>query len=320
VGVIARWRDRLPVTEATPELTLGEGGTPLVPAPVLSREFDAEVFLKLEGANPTGSFKDRGMVVAVACAVERGARAVVCASTGNTAASAAAYAARAGITALIVHPAGAVAGPKQAQVRVVGAALAPIDGSFDDALKLARQTVEHGFVLVNSVNPDRIAGQRTAAYEIVAELGRAPDVLALPYGGGGNTVAYSTGFAVEGASPRIVSGQAAERRTTLASAIRIGEPVHATEVERTGADVVTVTDEQIIAAWSDLAQLEGVFCEPSSAAGLAALRVCRPPAGSTVVCVLTGSGLKDVDAVDALTPVPVTRAATLEAVLAAVPS
>ena len=316
MGVIERWRHRLPVGSET-ALTLGEGDTPLIEAPVLSRALGVHLYLKLEGTNPTGSFKDRGMVVAIACAVERGARAVVCASTGNTAASAAAYAVRAGLDALIVHPAGAVAGPKQAQARVVGAAVVPIDGTFDDALRIAREAAEHGYVVVNSVNPDRIAGQRTAAYEIVEALGRPPDLLALPYGGGGNTVAYRTGFEVEQASVRLLSGEAASRATTVASAIRIGDPVHAAEVADTGAEVVTLPDEEILAAWSDLARLEGVFCEPSSAAGLAALRACPPEAGSTVVCVLTGSGLKDVAAVDAHMPPPPSTPASLDAVLEA---
>ena len=213
MGVVARWRDRLPVTSATPDLTLGEGATPLIAAPVLSAQLDAHVFLKIEGANPTGSFKDRGMAVAMACAVGRGTRAVVCASTGNTAASAAAYAARAGIEALIIHPAGAVAGAKLAQTRVVGAAVVPIDGTFDDALRLAQEAADHGYVVVNSgFNPDRIAGQRTAVYEIIEALGMSPDVLALPYGGGGNTVAYRSGFEVEGVAPLIVAGEARERR------------------------------------------------------------------------------------------------------------
>jgi threonine synthase len=318
VGLIARWRDRLPVTAATPDLTLGEGATPLIEAPVLSAELGARVFLKIEGANPTGSFKDRGMVVAMACAAERGATAVVCASTGNTAGSAAAYAARAGMRALVLHPAGAVAGPKLAQTRAVGAVVVPVDGSFDDTLRLAQEAVGHGYVVVNSgYNPDRIAGQATAAYEICEQLGAAPDVLALPYGGGGNTVAYAAGFAVEGSATQLVSGQAAERNRTLATAIRIGEPVHAPEVARTEANVVTVSDEQIVTAWRDLAGREGVFCEPSSAAGLAALRLDRPAERATVVCVLTGAGLKDTDAVERLMPARETVPATIEAVLEA---
>jgi threonine synthase len=258
------------------------------------------------------------MAVAMACAVGRGARAVVCASTGNTAASAAAYAARAGIEALVIHPAGAVAGAKLAQTRVVGAAVIPIEGTFDDALRLAQEAAGHGYIVVNSgFNPDRIAGQRTAVYEIVETLGSAPDILALPYGGGGNTVAYRSGFEVEGVVPRIVSGEARERQTTIATAIRIGEPVHANEVADTNAEVVTLSDDEILAAWSDLARLEGVFCEPASAAGLAALRRTRPPAGSTVVCVLTGSGLKDIAAVDAVVPPLPPCAASLDAVLEA---
>jgi threonine synthase len=318
VGVIARWRDRLPVTAATPDLTLGEGATPLIAAPALSAQLGAQVFLKIEGANPTGSFKDRGMAVAMACAVGRGAKAVVCASTGNTAASAAAYAARAGIEALILHPAGAVSGAKLAQARIVGAAVVPIEGTFDDALRLAQEAAGHGYIVVNSgYNADRIAGQRTAVYEIIETLGSAPDVLALPYGGGGNTVAYRSGFEVEGVTPLIVSGEARERQTTIATAIRIGDPVHAPDVADTHAQVVTLDDAEILSAWSDLARLEGVFCEPSSAAGLAALRRQLPPAGATVVCVLTGSGLKDVDAVDSQIPPSAPCAARLDAVLEA---
>ena len=185
----------------------------------------------------------------------------------------------------------------------MGAAVIPIEGTFDDALRLAQEAADHGYVVVNSgFNPDRIAGQRTAVYEIVETLGSAPDILALPYGGGGNTVAYRSGFEVEGVVPRIVSGEARERQTTVATAIRIGEPVHAPDVADANAEVVTLSDDEILAAWSDLARLEGVFCEPSSAAGLAALRRSRPPSGATVVCVLTGSGLKDVAAVDAVVP------------------
>jgi len=318
VGLIERWRDRLPVTDATPELTLGEGGTPLIPAPRLSAELGAHVFLKLEGTNPTGSFKDRGMVVAMACAAERGAKAVVCASTGNTAASAAAYAARAGLRTLVLHPAGAVAGPKLAQARIVGADVVPVDGSFDDTLRLAHEAVEYGYIVVNSgYNTDRIAGQRTAAYELVEQLGAAPDVVALPYGGGGNTVAYSSGFAVEDVRVHLVAGESDQRPTTLASAIRIGEPVHIADVEASGAEVVTISDEQIVAAWRDLARLEGVFCEPSSAAGLAALRARLPRAGATVVCVLTGSGLKDIAAVEQLVPASATVPARIDAILEA---
>jgi threonine synthase len=300
MGVIERWRDVLPVGPDTPDLTLGEGSTPLVHAPRLSEALGLELWLKLEGANPTGSFKDRGMAVAVAKALEEGATGIVCASTGNTAASAAAYAARAGIEALIFHPAGAVAGPKLAQARIVGARIVPVEGTFEEAFASCRAEGDTHAV-VNSVNPYRIAGQKTAALEVCEQLGRAPDVLALPYGGGGNTCAYAAGFAEAGASPRLVSVQSSDRPGTVASAIRIGDPVHRASVERTGAEVVSVDDDELLEAWSELAQAEGVFCEPASAAGLAGLKRLRPQ-GVLAVCVLTGSGLKDTATVDRVVP------------------
>jgi threonine synthase len=303
MGVISRWRERLPVGPETPELTLGEGDTPLVHAPRLSERLGLDLYLKIEGANPTGSFKDRGMVVAVARALEDGARGVVCASTGNTAASAAAYAARAGIEALILHPVGAVAGPKLAQARIAGANIVAIDGSFDESLRACLAVAESGsHVLVNSLNPNRIDGQKTAAFEICEQLGRAPQVLALPYGGGGNTVAYAAGFAdARHGSPQIVSVESTQRATTVASAIRIVEPVHRNDVEGAGATVVAVDDDELLEAWSELARLEGLFCEPASAAGYAALKRLRPDVG-IAVCVLTGSGLKDPAVVDAVAP------------------
>jgi threonine synthase len=296
VPLIERYRDRLPVDASTPVVSLGEGSTPLLLAPRLSERHGAEIWLKCEGLNPTGSFKDRGMTLAVSKALEESAQAVVCASTGNTAASAAAYAARAGLRALIVFPKGAVAAGKLAQARAVGAELLEIDGSFDaslaDAVDLAGTP---GHVLVNSVNPLRIQGQKTAAYEIVEDLGRAPDVLALPYGGGGNTHAYALGFSELGTVPQLVAAEAADRPGTAASAIRIGEPVHHDEVvddaERFGGRVVSLTDEEIFQARRELGELEGVFCEPASAAGLAAAIRERPT--GVVVCVITGHGLKD---------------------------
>jgi threonine synthase len=296
VPLIERYRDRLPVGPETPVVSLGEGSTPLLAAPRLSERYGAEIWLKCEGLNPTGSFKDRGMTLAVSKALEDGARAVVCASTGNTAASAAAYAARAGLQALIVFPAGAVAAGKLAQARAVGAELREIDGSFDDSLAVARELTERaGHVLVNSLNPFRVQGQKTAAFEIVEELGRAPDVLALPYGGGGNTHAYALGFSELDGVPHLIAAEAADRPGTDASAIRIGEPVHAEEVEddaqRFGGHVVAVPDEEIFRARRELGELEGVFCEPASAAGLAAV-ACERPQG-VVVCVITGHGLKD---------------------------
>jgi threonine synthase len=278
-------------------LTLGEGNTPLLEAPRLSELLGCEVLLKWEGANPTGSFKDRGMAVAVGRALERGAPGVVCASTGNTAASAAAYAARAGLRAVIVLPAGAVARGKLVQVLAAGAELREVQGSFEDAHLVARKVSdEEGLVNVNSINPDRIEGQASAAREIVEHLGGPPDVLALPYGGGGNTTAYVRGFDEAGAGrPRILAVESAARPTTVGSAIRIVAPVHREEVEPV-AEVMAVGDDALLEWWSAVTRLEGVFCEPASAAGVAAVAQVKPT--GRVVCVLTGHGLKDPDAVD----------------------
>jgi threonine synthase len=290
------------VSSSTPLLTLGEGSTPLLRAERLSRRLDVELWLKWEAANPTGSFKDRGMAVAVAKAVEDGARGVVCASTGNTAASAAAYAARAGIEAVVVHAAGGPAGPKLAQVRAAGARLVEVDGSFDDAFAAAEDLADRdGYAVVNSTNPHRLEGQKTAAFEIVEALGGAPDVLALPYGGGGNTTAYAKGF-LEAVTtpPRLLPVEAEHRTDTLASAIRIPTPVHRSSVgdavARCGGTVVAVGDEEIRAAWRALAREEGLFCEPAAAAGLAGLERAGVETGMRVVCVLTGHGLKDLEA------------------------
>jgi threonine synthase len=282
-------------------ITLGEGGTPLLPAPRLSQQVGVEVWLKWEGANPTGSFKDRGMAVAVGRAVEAGARGVVCASTGNTAASAAAYAARAGIEAAIVVPSGAVATGKLAQVAAAGAELVQVDGDFGAAFAAAEKLAdERRYVIVNSTNPDRIEGQASAAAEIVEQLGGTPDVLCLPYGGGGNTKAYALGFEEAGRLPRIYPAQAARRADTAASAIRIIEPVHRAEVEeivqRSGGAVVTLTEAEIARAWRDVGRLEGIFCEPASAAAVGALAHGVARADERAVCVLTGHGLKDPDA------------------------
>jgi threonine synthase len=292
-------------------VTLGEGSTPLLPAPRLSAGAGVEVHLKWEGANPTGSFKDRGMTVAISRALTRGAKAVVCASTGNTAASAAAYAARAGLPAYVLHPAGSVALGKLAQAQALGARVLEVRGTFDQALAAARELERRGtHVLVNSLNPDRIEGQRTAALEIVEELGEPPDVLALPYGGGGNLVAYTAGFEEAGAGmPRLLAAEAAQRASTLASAIRIAEPVHRLQVEqavsRSGGAVVSVTDEEIRAAWQALAHDEGLFCEPAAAAGLAALLKVGAGTARRVVCVVTGHGLKDPETAVRLAPPPV---------------
>jgi threonine synthase len=301
VPLAERYRDRLPLAPGTAIVSLGEGSTPLLKAPRLSERTGTEIWLKWEGANPTGSFKDRGMTVVVSKALADGARSVVCASTGNTAASAAAYAARAGLQALILHPEGAVARGKVAQAQVVGAKLSP-RANFDEALQEARELQAQGtHVLVNSVNPLRLQGQKTAAFEIVEELGGVPDFLALPYGGGGNLCAYALGFAEERAgTPRFLAAEAAQRGSTVASAIRISEPAHAAEaeaaVEDSGGDIVALEDKAILEAWRLLALEEGVFCEPSSAAGLAGV-LADPPRGAQVVCVITGHGLKDPDAV-----------------------
>jgi threonine synthase len=302
IPLVERYRDRLPIGPGDPVVSLYEGSTPLMHADVLSEELGVDLWLKLESMNPTGSFKDRGMTVAVSRALAAGATGVICASTGNTAASAAAYAARAGISAEILLPQGAVALGKLAQARAVGARLVQVRGTFDQSLRAAQALAESGkFVLVNSLNPDRIEGQKTAAFEIAEELGGVPDVLALPYGGGGNTRAYSLGFSEWGAGmPRFLAGAAAQRSETLASAIRIVDPAHRAQAEAairdSGGSVVALTDDEIVAAWRKLAELEGFFCEPASAAGLAAVE--KAGAEGTVVVVVTGHGLKDPDAVE----------------------
>ena len=320
-GVIDRYRELLPVGEATPVVSLGEGSTPLLPAPRLSERLGIDLSLKLEGANPTGSFKDRGMTVAISKALEQGARAVICASTGNTAASAAAYATRAGLVPVVLQPAGAVTSGKVAQALALGARVLTVRGSFDEALAAARELSDRGtHVLVNSLNPFRLEGQKTAAFEIVEELGGAPDVLALPYGGGGNLCAFARGFdeAVGDGAPRIVAGEAAERATTVASAIRITDPVHAPAVadamRATGGSIVSLTDEAILRAWRALALEEGLFCEPASAAGLAALEEHAVERGARVVCVVTGHGLKDPETAARLSATPVTVDADPDAI------
>jgi len=323
MGVIDRFADRLPVGPDTPRITLGEGSTPLVRSARLSERLGVELYFKFEGMNPTGSFKDRGMCVAVAKAVEDGFEGIVCASTGNTAASAAAYGARAGLTAVVLTPAGAIAAAKSAQSRAAGARVLEVRGSFDEALRACLELADRGvYMLVNSLNPHRIEGQKTAAFEIVEELRRPPDVLALPYGGGGNSCAYAKGFAEENAATQIVSVQAAQRATTLASAIRIAEPAHVDAVDELVADgrirIVTVPDSEITDAWLELASREGLFCEPSSAAGLAGLAHVELEPGSTVVVVLTGHGLKDTAAVDVLAEATTMVEPSVESILAGV--
>jgi threonine synthase len=322
-SLIERYREQLPLGPSAPIVSLGEGGTPLLPAPRLSEQLGLEIWLKWEGANPTGSFKDRGMTVAISKALEDGSRAVICASTGNTAASAAAYAARAGLPALVLQPAGAVALGKLAQARALGARVLEVRGSFDDALTAARELAARGtHALVNSLNPYRLEGQKTAAFEILEELGGPPAVLALPYGGGGNTCAYAMGFSEAGSGiPRIVAAQAESRSETVASAIRIAEPVHAPQVDealrRSSGTVVSVSDDAILEAWRALAREEGLFCEPASAAAVAGLSSAELEQGARVVCVITGHGLKDPESASRLTPPPIVVDADPDAIAAA---
>ncbi len=340
-GVLARWAEVLPLTPETPRITLGEGDTPLVRSAAIERELGVdELWFKLESSNPTGSFKDRGMVVAVAKAMERGAKAVLCASTGNTSASAAAYAARCGLRASIFVPHGRVAAGKLAQAVAFGARIVEIEGSFDDALTLARTIAEkHPIALVNSVNPDRIEGQKTAAYEICESLGDAPDALAIPVGNAGNITAYwkgfcecaergyasihprMLGFQAAGAAP-IVRGAPVEDPQTVATAIRIGNPASWKPAEKARDEsqglIDAVTDEEILDAYRLLAGKEGLFVEPASAASVAGLRKLEREGalrGGRVVAVLTGSGLKDPEtAEDANIPDVVRAAATIEGV------
>jgi threonine synthase len=331
-GIIEEYRSHLPVTAETPVVSLREGGTPLLPAPSLSAKTGCEVYLKVEGANPTGSFKDRGMTVAVSLAAQRGARTVICASTGNTSASAAAYAARAGLDCAVLVPRGNIAVGKLAQALAHGARLLEVDGNFDDCLELVRKlATDYPVALVNSVNPDRLQGQKTAAFEIVDQLGDAPDVHCLPVGNAGNIAAYWLGYSeylasgraaqaprmlgyqASGAAP-IVLGTPVNRPATVATAIRIGNPASwklAEAARDASAGLIdAVTDEQILSAYRLLAREEGVFGEPASAAGVAGLLRARAngqvPAGSVVVCTITGNGLKDPDTAVAGSPAPVT--------------
>jgi threonine synthase len=306
--------------KAVSPLSLGEGSTPLVRAPRLSEELGLDLHLKVEGANPTGSFKDRGMVVAVERAAEGGAHTVVCASTGNTAASAAAYAARAGLRAVVLTPAGGTATAKRAQASAAGAHVIEVRGSFDDALRLAFELCEQdGFVLVNSASADRnrIEGQKLVASEIVEQLGGTPDAIALPFGGGGNVSAVSVGLGELGASPALVVGEAAERPTTWATAIRIAEPAHADEVGGLVASgrlqIVTLAEDEIAHWWRKLSVEEGVFCEPASAAGVAALSRVDRTGWQSAVAIVTGHGLKDTGSVDQSSSATVD--ATVEAIL-----
>jgi threonine synthase len=320
--LLERYRSFLPVTDATPVVSLGEGATPLVHARRLGESLGLRnLHLKIEGQNPTGSFKDRGMVLAIAKALEGGARSVICASTGNTSASAAAYAAAAGMECIVVLPAGKIALGKLLQALVFGARVIAVRGNFDEALHVVRALAEqddHPITLVNSVNPFRIEGQKTAAFEVCDDLGRAPDVLAIPVGNAGNISAYwrgfreyrdaghvtgvprMWGFQAAGAAP-FVAGHPIDHPETIATAIRIGNPASwelaSAARDESGGRIDAVTDDEIIAAFRELSRLEGVFCEPSSAASVAgvikAARAGELDPDATVVAVLTGNGLKD---------------------------
>ncbi|WP_206093735.1 threonine synthase [Paludifilum halophilum] len=346
-GIISRYRSFLPVTQRTPQLTLHEGNTPLIRADVLSDRWGIDLYLKMEGWNPTGSFKDRGMVLAVAKAAEEGSRAVICASTGNTSASAAAYAARLGLRCVVVVPDNRVALGKLSQAVVYGAEVLVIEGNFDQALEMVREIADdQGFTLVNSVNPYRIQGQKTAAFEVCEQLGEAPDILAIPVGNAGNISAYwkgfiefhqtsrssrlpqMWGFEADGAAP-IVRGEPVEHPETVATAIRIGNPASwktavAAAVE-SGGRMDTVTDDEILQAYRELARSEGIFCEPASAASVAGVFKQKQsnelPDGARVVCVLTGNGLKDPStAMDAVTVKPKKLPCDREAVREAIDS
>jgi threonine synthase len=341
-GVIRAYREHLPVTDATPVVTLLEGNTPLVPAERLSAELGVDVRLKVEGLNPTGSFKDRGMTMAITKAVEEGAKVVVCASTGNTSASAAAYAARAGLRCAVVIPEGKIALGKLAQAMIHGAHVVQIRGNFDHALDIVRLLGENGEItVVNSINPHRIEGQKTAAFEIVDALGDAPDVHCIPVGNAGNITAYWRGYLeyqrlghaartprmlgwqAQGSAP-IVRGEPVLHPETIATAIRIGNPASwegaVAARDESGGAIDMVSDDEILTAYRDLASAEGVFVEPASAASVAGLRkavaagVVEP--GERVVCTVTGHGLKDpqtaIGQVQLTEPVP----ATLDAVTA----
>jgi threonine synthase len=322
-GVLARYQEYLPVTPDTPVFSLGEGDTPLVRSPRLEDEIGCgELYFKLEGCNPTGSFKDRGMVVAVAKAVEAGADAIMCASTGNTSAAAAAYAACCGLKSIIIVPEGKIAMGKLAQAIVYGARIVAINGNFDQALQIARQlTGKHPVTLVNSLNPHRIDGQKTAAFEIVDSLGDAPDYVFIPVGNAGNITAYwkgfveyhaagkatgrprMMGFQAEGAAP-IVRGHIVDEPRTIATAIRIGNPASwqfATAArDESGGTIDTVSDEEIMVAYHFMASKGGIFGEPASAASLAGLLKLSGEgldlSGKRIVCIVTGTGLKDADA------------------------
>lgn len=344
-GLLETYKEYLPITDKTPMISLHEGNTPLIRAEQLSRELNLNIYLKYEGLNPTGSFKDRGMVMAVAKAVEEGSTTIMCASTGNTSAAAAAYAARAGLHCIVLIPNNNIALGKLAQAMIYGAKVIAIEGNFDRALEIVREiTAKHPITLVNSVNPYRIEGQKTAAFEICDQLGEAPDVLAIPVGNAGNITAYwkgfkeykelgksgklpkMVGFEAEGAMA-IVKGEPIREPETVATAIRIGNPASwkgaVNAAEESQGQINFVTDEEILDAYRQIAAKEGVFAEPASAASVAGvLKLHREgyfKGGETVVCVLTGNGLKDPNnAIDAVTSEPLVVPDTEEAVMEAI--
>lgn len=341
-GIIARYRQFLPVTDQTPELSLHEGNTPLIYAVNLSKQLGIELSFKYEGLNPTGSFKDRGMVMAVAKAMEEGSKTIMCASTGNTSAAAAAYAARAGLRCIVLIPSGNIALGKLAQAIAYGAEVIAIDGNFDEALTIVREiTADEPITLVNSVNPYRLEGQKTSSFEICDALGKAPDILAIPVGNAGNITAYwkgfneykqaglinhlpkMYGFQAAGAAP-LVRGESIAHPETIATAIRIGNPASKegalAAIRESSGLVDSVTDEEILEAYELTARAEGIFCEPASAASLAGIIKLRKagklPDGATITCVLTGNGLKDPNIALTLVAeepraVPATRAAVM---------
>jgi threonine synthase len=341
--LVERYRRFLPIGDSTPPLTLGEGFTPLVHLANIGRQLGLpNLYAKVEGQNPTGSFKDRGMVVAVSRAIEHGAQAIICASTGNTSASAAAYGAAAGLEVVVVLPGGHIALGKVLQALVAGAQVVAVDGNFDQALDVVRalsEQREHPVTLVNSLNPDRLEGQKTGAFEVCDDLGRAPEILAIPVGNAGNISAYWAGFTnyqaagivtgrprmfgfqAAGAAP-IVAGHPIENPETVATAIRIGNPASWAKAvaarDESGGLIEAVTDDQILAAYRDLARHEGIFCEPSSAAGLAGVRMLteagRIDHEATIVCVLTGNGLKDPATAERSVPAILEAPATIDGV------
>lgn len=344
-GLLQTYRQYLPITEQTPLITLHEGNTPLIRAEKLSEELGLEVFLKYEGLNPTGSFKDRGMVMAVAKAMEEGSKTIMCASTGNTSAAAAAYAARGNLNCIVLIPNNNIALGKLAQAIIYGAKVIAIEGNFDRALEIVREiTAKHPITLVNSVNPYRIEGQKTAAFEVCDQLGKAPDVLAIPVGNAGNITAYwkgfkeyheqgksdslprMIGFEAEGAMA-IVKGEPIREPETIATAIRIGNPASwdgaVGAAKQSGGQINFVTDDEILEAYRQLAAKEGVFAEPASAASVAGVMKLKREGyfsgGESVVCVLTGNGLKDPNtAIDAVSASPLVVSDTEQAVMAAI--